>query len=71
MSMQDLKRRRRLKQREVSLRVGNGAMVAASTIGTFFFKMSYGHVISFNDCLFVPSAVRNKVSISCLCKRQL
>ena len=68
MSMQDLKRSRRLKQGEVSLRVGNGAMVAASAIGTFFLKMTSGHVISLNDCLFVPSAVRNIVSISCLCK---
>ena len=68
MSMQDLKGSRRLKQGEVSLRVGNGAMVAASAIGTFFLKMTSGHVISLNDCLFVPSAVRNIVSISCLCK---
>ena len=68
MSMQDLKRSRRLKQGEVSLRVGNRAMIVASAIGTFFFKMSSRHVISLNDCLFVPSAVRNIVSISCLCK---
>ena len=52
----------------MSLRVGNEAMVVALAVETFFLKMSSRDVISLNDCLFVPSAARNIVSISCLCK---
>ena len=48
--------------------MGNRVMVAALAIRTFFLKMTSGHVIRLNDCLFVHFAVRNIVSISCLYK---
>lgn len=66
-SMQDLKESRRLSRGQESLRVGNGARVAALAVGTCYLTLSSGYVLSLQDCLFVPNIVRNIISISALC----
>ncbi len=64
--MQDLKKSRRLTEGAVTLRVGNGARVAAVAVGTFPLHLPSGFSLILRDCYFVPSASRNLISVSCL-----
>ena len=59
-----LKQSRRLRDGELTLRVGNGARVAAVAVGTYSLCLPTGVVLELRDCLYVPSATRNLISIS-------
>ena len=65
-SLQGLRRSRTLEEDEVILRMGNGARVAATTVGSFDLHMPTGKTIVLNNCYFVPSIVRNNISIPML-----
>ncbi|KAL3497596.1 hypothetical protein ACH5RR_040328 [Cinchona calisaya] len=64
--LQGLKRSRMLAKGEVDLRVGNGANVAALAVGTYCLSLPSGLVLELKDCYYVPSLIRNIISISCL-----
>ncbi|KAL3633507.1 hypothetical protein CASFOL_022269 [Castilleja foliolosa] len=60
-------RSRRLEVGETYLRMGNGARVAAEAIGTVYISIydsSYSVVL--NNCLYVPTLIRNLISIPVL-----
>ena len=61
--MQDLKTSKPLKKREVVLKVGNGAIVDPLAIKTSFTLLYTEHAIKLKDCLYVPDAIQNVVSI--------
>ncbi|KAL8090283.1 hypothetical protein AgCh_039668 [Apium graveolens] len=65
-SLQGLKGSRTLEKDEVILRMGNGARVAAISIGSFSLHMPTGKTIILNNCYYVPSIVRNIVFIPML-----
>jgi len=65
-SLQGLKGSRTLEKDEVILRMGNGARVAAISVGSFSLHMPTGKTIILNNCYYVPSIVRNIVSIPML-----
>lgn len=65
-SLQGLRRSRTLEEEEVILRMGNGARVAAEAVGSFDLHMPTGKTIVLNNCYFVPSIVRNIISIPML-----
>ena len=46
--------------------MGNGARVAAEAVGSFDLHMPTGKTIVLNYCYFVPSIVRNIISIPML-----
>ena len=52
-SMQDLTNERRLRPNEVTLKLGNGASVAAKAIGSTSIDL-YNHVLLLEDVLYVP-----------------
>ncbi|KAL8115814.1 hypothetical protein AgCh_022349 [Apium graveolens] len=60
-SLQGLKGSRTLEKDEMILRMGNGARVAAISVGSFSLHTS--KTIILNNCYCVPSIVRNIVSI--------
>lgn len=64
--IQGLRNRRRLVKGDSNLRVGNGAKVAAVAIGTYLLKLPTGLVLELENCFYVPSLIKNIVSISCL-----
>ena len=64
--IQGLRNRRRLVKGESNLRVGNGAKVAAVAIETYLLKLPTGRVLELDNCFYVPSLIKNIVSISCL-----
>ena len=51
---------------EIDLRVGNGARVAALTVGDFSLFLPSGLVLELNNCYFVPTITKNLVSVSSL-----
>ena len=65
-SLQGLRRSRTLEEEEVILRMGNGARVAATAVGSFNLHMPTVKTIVLNNCYFVPSIVRNIISIPML-----
>ena len=65
-SLQGLRRSRTLEEEEVILRMGNRARVAAEAVGSFDLHMPTGKTIILNNCYFVPSIVRNIISIPML-----
>ncbi|KAL8091815.1 hypothetical protein AgCh_034175 [Apium graveolens] len=65
-SLQGLKGSRTLEKDEVILRMGNGARVTAISVGSFSLHMPTGKTIILNNCYYVPSIVRNIVSIPML-----
>ena len=65
-SLQGLRRSRTLGEEEVILRMGNGARVAAEAVGSFHLYMPTGKTIVLNNCYFVPSIIRNIISIPML-----
>ncbi|PKI48303.1 hypothetical protein CRG98_031305, partial [Punica granatum] len=68
-NVQDLRNSRSLAKGEVDLRVGNGARVAALTVGTYHLSLPTGLVLDLDDCYYVPAISRNIISISCLDKK--
>ena len=64
-SLQGLRRSRTLEEEEVILRMGNGARVVVEAVGSFHLHMPTGKTIVLNNCYFVPSIVRNTISIPC------
>ncbi|KAL8157506.1 hypothetical protein AgCh_002277 [Apium graveolens] len=65
-SLQGLKGSRTLEKDEVILRMGNGARVAAISVGSFSLHMPTGKTIILNNCYYVPSIVMNIVYIPML-----
>jgi len=65
-NVQGLRRSRRLMHGEVDLRVGNGAKVAALTVGSYLITLPCGLVLELNNCYYVPAINRNLISVSCL-----
>ena len=65
-NVQGLKRSRQLKKGEVDLRVGNGAKVAASAVGSYELTLPSGLLLVLDNCYYVPTICRNIISISCL-----
>jgi len=65
-NMQVLKNRRKLRNKEIQLQVGNGARVAAVTAGSIELYLPSGLVMELDNVYFVPSISRNIISISCL-----
>ncbi|KAL8115369.1 hypothetical protein AgCh_022017 [Apium graveolens] len=65
-SLQGLKGSRTLEKDEVILCMGNRARVAAISVGSFSSHMPTGKTIILNNCDYVPSIVRNIVSIPVL-----
>ena len=57
-SMQSLEESRRLRDGEMILRVGNGARVAAVTVGTYPLRLLLGLDLVLRDCYHVPAANR-------------
>ena len=67
-NVQGLRRSRALAEDEMDLRVGNGAKVAALSVGTYDLILPSGLVLSLDNCYYVPALSRNIISISCLDK---
>ncbi|KAL8109843.1 hypothetical protein AgCh_025801 [Apium graveolens] len=65
-SNEGLKGSRTLEKDEVILRMGKGARIAAIYVGSFSLHMPTGKTIILNNCYYVPSIVRNIVSIPML-----
>ena len=55
-----------LRDREMILRIGNGAKVAALTVGVYSLVLPSGFRLELKDCYYVPGASRNLISISVL-----
>ena len=64
--LQGLRDVRRLGKGDVDLRVGNGARVAAVSVGTYVLLLPSGLELVLNNCYFVPSLSKNIVSVSVL-----
>ena len=64
--MQVLTNRRKLNRGDVDLRLGNGAKVAALAVGTARLKLQTGEIMELHECHFVPSIIKNIISISFL-----
>ena len=65
---QRLTSKRKLRKGEVELRIGNGARVAAMALGVVNLKLPSGDYLSLEECHYVPSIVKNIISVSCLDK---
>jgi len=51
---------------DVDLRVGNGAKVAAVSMGTYVIQLPSGLELFLNNCYYVPSLSKNIISVSVL-----
>lgn len=51
---------------EVDLRVGNGARVAAVSVGTFVLTLPSDLELCLNNCYYVPQLTKNIISVSVL-----
>jgi hypothetical protein len=65
-SLQKLSLTRRFVKGELYVRVGNGAKVAAITVGTFHLPLPSGLVLELNNCYCIPALCKNIISSSCL-----
>jgi GAG-pre-integrase domain len=63
--MEALKNRRKLRNKEIQLRVGNGAQVAAVTVGCIELCLPSRFIMKLENVYFVPSISKNIISISC------
>ena len=52
--LQGLKETQRLNEGEVILKIGTGATVVATAIGTFYLELSSSRILVLEDCLYVP-----------------
>jgi hypothetical protein len=62
-NMQALKNRRKLRNKEIQLRVGNGAQIAAVTVGSIELYLPSGLIMELKNVYFVPSISKNIISI--------
>ena len=62
--LQVLKRHKMLAKGEVDLRMGNGAKVATVAIEEVNLKLASGHSLVLDICYYVPSIIKNIISIS-------
>ena len=62
--LQGFKETRRLNEGEVILKMGTGATVATTVIGTLYLELSSSRTLVLEDCLYVPKERRNLVSVS-------
>ena len=67
-SLEDLANERRLKLNEVTLKLGNRAIVTAKAIGSTSIDL-YNHILLLKGVLYVPNAYKNIISISSLTSR--
>ena len=67
-SMQELASSRVLRSNEVTLKIGNGASVAAKAVGSTSLLLMNNHVMFLDHVLVLPNAYRNIISISSLTK---
>jgi hypothetical protein len=65
LNMQALKNRRKLRNKKIQLRVGNGAQVTTVTVGSIELCLPSGLIMKFENIYFIPSISRNIISISC------
>src|SRR6266536_3387448 len=65
-SIQGLQKVRRLAKNEVVMRVGNGAGIAAQSVGIMPLRLPSGFILELTNCYFVPALCRNIISGSCL-----
>ena len=65
---QRLTSKRKLRKGKVELRMGNDARVAAVGLGVVNLKLPSGDYLSLEVCHYVPSIVKNIISVSCLDK---
>ncbi|CAN0919967.1 hypothetical protein LINGRAHAP2_LOCUS31763, partial [Linum grandiflorum] len=65
-NMQGLKRSKILAKGEMYLRVGNGARVAAISVGVYSISLRSGLVLELNNCYYVPALTKNIISESVL-----
>ena len=65
-NVQGLTDSRKVRPGEINLRVGNGAKVAAERVGTYKLDLPSGFSLQLNNCYFVPSIVRNIISVPML-----
>ena len=66
--LQVLERHRMLAKREVDLRMDNGAKVATVAVGEVNLKLASGHSLVLDTRCYVPSIIKNIISISYLNK---
>ena len=55
-----------MREGEITLQIGNGAKVAAVSIGTYHLRLPLEISLILKDCYFVPVASKNLISISIL-----
>ena len=67
-SLQDLANERRLRPNEVTLKLENGASVAAKAIGSTSIDL-HDHILLLDNVLYVPNAFKNIISISSLTRK--
>ena len=67
-SLQVLENKRRLRPGEVTLKLGNGASVAAKAIGSTSIDL-HDHVLLLDNVLYVPNAYKNIISVSSLTRK--
>ena len=65
-TLQGLAKQRKLSKWEIVLRVGNGTQIFAKEVGTFHLKLPNGETLELKECLYLPSCVKNLVSVSAL-----
>ncbi|KAL0320331.1 UNVERIFIED_CONTAM: hypothetical protein Sradi_5294600 [Sesamum radiatum] len=64
--LQVLQRSRKLSKDEMILRLGNGKAVAAEAVGSLSLVVSNHVRIELKDCYYVPSMIKNIISVSML-----
>ena len=66
--LQVLERLKMLAKGEVDLRMGNGAKVSAIAVGEVNLKLASGHNLVLDTYYYVPSIIKNIISVSYLNK---
>jgi len=66
--LQGLRNIKPLVKGDVDLRVGNGAKVAAVSVGTYVIQLPSGFELFLNNCYYVPSLSKNIISVSVLAR---
>jgi len=65
-NLQGMRSVRQLLKGEVDLRVGNGAKIAAVSVGTYVLSLSSGFEMYLNNCYYVPTLSKSLISVSVL-----
>ena len=67
-SLQEMRVKRRLNKLEIQLRVGNGEILDVNTIRTVVLDLLNGCKLDLHDCYYVPSLIRQIISLPILDK---